>query len=169
MMLQLNPPLPLDTPKGPADAHFVIDYGSEGHILFVTFVRHSGECWTWQARECQLEKNVTGGIRSCPECDDLRLKLAETADQRDAMSMKADELCEKLTEANQELYVLKRPRAEPKMKYPVGCRVFLDGDDKATLVVGFHNPDGTYGVRSQDGDVIAACASESRLSDTLPF
>lgn len=27
MMLQLNPPLPLNTPKGPALAHFVLDYG----------------------------------------------------------------------------------------------------------------------------------------------
>jgi hypothetical protein len=81
MMLQLNPPVPLDTPKGPADAHLVIDYGSEGHILFVTFVRHSGECWTWQARECQLEKNVTGGVRACAECDNLRLEIDGLKDE----------------------------------------------------------------------------------------
>lgn len=63
-VLQLSPTIPLDTPKGPADAHFLIDYGSEGHVLFVTFVRATGECWTWQAREVKLEKNVTGGIRT---------------------------------------------------------------------------------------------------------
>jgi hypothetical protein len=181
MMLQLNPPLPMDTPKGIADAHFVIDYGSEGHILFVTFVRCSGECWTWQARECQLEKNVTGGIRSCTECenkqamiDGLEEALAESREQRDTISLAAERCYEQLKEARQAVAVLKRQAegvtpAEPKMKYPVGCQVFLDGNDKTTLVVGFHNPDGTYGVRSEDGDVIAACASESRLSDTLPF
>ena len=64
MILQLAPTLPLDTPKGPADAHFLIDYGSESHVLFVCFVRATGECWTWQARDVRLEKNITGGVRT---------------------------------------------------------------------------------------------------------
>jgi hypothetical protein len=29
MMMPLNPPMPLDTPKGPAFAHPGIDYGQE--------------------------------------------------------------------------------------------------------------------------------------------
>jgi hypothetical protein len=174
MMLQLNPPLPLDTPKGPADAHFVIDYGSEGHILFVTFVRHSGECWTWQARECQLEKNVTGGIRSCPECENKQQTIDELTAANQDLDSRFDQQIDRANQYYEEMTAMKRQAegvtpAKPKMKYSVGCQVFLDGDDKATLVVGFHNPDGTYGVRSQDGDMIAACASESRLSDTLPF
>ena len=63
-MLQLSPTLPLDTPKGAADAHFLIDYGSEAHLLFVCFVRATGECWTFAAKDCRLEKNITGGIRT---------------------------------------------------------------------------------------------------------
>lgn len=63
MMIQLAPTLPLDTPKGLSDAHFLIDYGSEAALLFVCFVRATGECWTWDSREVRLEKNVTGGIR----------------------------------------------------------------------------------------------------------
>jgi hypothetical protein len=63
MILQLDPTLPLDTPKGPADAHFLIDYGPEAHLLFVCFVRETGECWTWQSREVKLEKNITGRVR----------------------------------------------------------------------------------------------------------
>ena len=33
MILQLNPPLPLETPKGKAWAHFIIDYGLEHDLL----------------------------------------------------------------------------------------------------------------------------------------
>lgn len=61
--LQLNPPIPLDTPQGRADAHVLLDWGSESHILFVCFVRETGECWTFRAKDVRLEKNVTMGIR----------------------------------------------------------------------------------------------------------
>lgn len=63
MLLQLNPTLPLDTPKGLADAHFLIDYGSEANLLFVCFVRTTGEQWTFPNTQVKLEKNITGGIR----------------------------------------------------------------------------------------------------------
>ncbi len=46
-MIQLNPPLPLDTPKGKALCHFMIDYGPEHHLLWVCFQDETGECWTW--------------------------------------------------------------------------------------------------------------------------
>jgi hypothetical protein len=63
MLLQLNPTIPMDTPKGQADAHFLIDYGSEAQLLFVVFVRETGECWTFPGPQIRLEKNITGGIR----------------------------------------------------------------------------------------------------------
>lgn len=63
MILQLNPILPLDTPRGPAWAHFMIDYGSEHHLLWVCFLKESGECWTFTNPEIKLEKNVTMGVR----------------------------------------------------------------------------------------------------------
>jgi len=62
-MLQLAPVIPLDTPKGPADAHLVIDYGPEAKLLFVCFVRDTGEQWTFPNDEVRLERNLTGGVR----------------------------------------------------------------------------------------------------------
>ena len=43
---QLNPPLPLETSKGPGWAHFVIDYGQESALLWVVFLDVDGACWT---------------------------------------------------------------------------------------------------------------------------
>lgn len=63
MMMQLNPPLPLDTPKGPAYAHMVIDYSQEHYVLFVCFVCDTGECWVYPNRDVKLQKNLTMGIR----------------------------------------------------------------------------------------------------------
>lgn len=47
-MLRLEPPIELDTPKGRADAYFVIDYSSDGNLVWVTFVRGTGECWSFK-------------------------------------------------------------------------------------------------------------------------
>jgi hypothetical protein len=38
VLIQLNPPLPLETSKGPGWAHFVIDYGPESALLWVVFM-----------------------------------------------------------------------------------------------------------------------------------
>ena len=60
-MLQLNPPIPLDTPKGPALAHLVIDYGPEHNLLWVCFDDANGECWTWDNSKVRAQKNITMG------------------------------------------------------------------------------------------------------------
>ena len=65
-MMQLNPPLPVDTPRGPAYAHMVIDYSQEHYVLFVCFLQESGECWVLPNRDVKLQKNVTMGIRVAP-------------------------------------------------------------------------------------------------------
>lgn len=59
MILELNQPLPLETPKGKAMAYLVIDYGTEHHLLFVCFVKETGECWTFQGPDVRLERNET--------------------------------------------------------------------------------------------------------------
>jgi hypothetical protein len=46
VILQLNPPLPLETTKGAGWAYFVIDYGPEGALLWVVFMDSDGTCWT---------------------------------------------------------------------------------------------------------------------------
>ena len=61
---QLNPPIPMSTPKGDALAHVMIDYGPEYHILWVCFQDDTGECWTWQNPQIRGPKNVTMGRTS---------------------------------------------------------------------------------------------------------
>jgi len=61
LILQLNPSLPIKTPKGPALAHFLIDEGIEHDILWVCFQDDTGECWTWKNRDIRAQKNVTAG------------------------------------------------------------------------------------------------------------
>lgn len=60
-MLQLRPTIPLLTPKGAGDAHFAIDDGAEHDLLWVVFLRESGECWTFQNQDVRLEGNLTLG------------------------------------------------------------------------------------------------------------
>jgi hypothetical protein len=61
MLTQLNPPLPLLTPKGKAWAHLVIDYGPEADLLWVCFQDDDGACWTWRNRDVRIQGNVTIG------------------------------------------------------------------------------------------------------------
>lgn len=58
-ILQLNPTIPLDTPKGKAHAHVLIDYGEESHVLWLCFVDETGEAWTFRNTEVRLQKNET--------------------------------------------------------------------------------------------------------------
>ena len=66
MLLQLNPPLPLETPMGAALAHVLIDYGPEHSLLWVCFLDSSGECWTFPNEKVRAQKNATMG-RPAPE------------------------------------------------------------------------------------------------------
>ena len=60
MMLQLNPALPVVTPKGKGIAHVLIDYGVEADLIWVVF-QENGECWCWLNQEVKAEKNITFG------------------------------------------------------------------------------------------------------------
>lgn len=60
MMLQLDPPLPIITPKGPGLAHVLIDYGPEHDIVWVAFLEN-GECWSYRNQDIRAENNVTFG------------------------------------------------------------------------------------------------------------
>lgn len=61
MILQLNPPLPLETPQGKAWAHFIIDYGLEHDLLWVCFQDETRDCWTWSNKQIKIQKNITVG------------------------------------------------------------------------------------------------------------
>lgn len=58
---RLDPPLPLQTPKGKAYAHFLIDYGIEHDLMWVCFQQDTGECWTWKNSDIRADNNVTIG------------------------------------------------------------------------------------------------------------
>ena len=61
MIIQLNPPIPLNTLRGPAWAHFLIDYGPETDLYFVCFLDISGECWVFDNKDIRAQKNITLG------------------------------------------------------------------------------------------------------------
>lgn len=61
MILQLNPPLPVVTPKGKGLAHLIIDDGAESDLKWVCFLDDSGECWTYNNKMIRAQKNVTIG------------------------------------------------------------------------------------------------------------
>ncbi len=56
-MLRLDPPIPLDTPKGHALAHVLIDYGAECDLLWVCFQNETGEIWAWNNTEVRAQEN----------------------------------------------------------------------------------------------------------------
>jgi len=60
-ILQLDPPIPLDTPRGPGIAHLVIDYGLEQNLMWTVFLDENGECWTFSNPEIRAQKNITIG------------------------------------------------------------------------------------------------------------
>src|SRR5450755_1155476 len=60
-ILQLDPPIPVVTPKGEGYAHLLIDYGPEYNLLWVCFLDDSGECWTYDITQIRAQKNVTMG------------------------------------------------------------------------------------------------------------
>ena len=70
-MLQLDPPLPVTTPRGDALAHVLIDYGAEHDLLWVTF-QDNGQCWTWRNSEIRALKNVTMGRANVGVSDPCR-------------------------------------------------------------------------------------------------
>jgi hypothetical protein len=61
VILRLDPPLPLSTPKGPALAYFLIDYGLDYDLMFVCFIDATRECWTFRSPEIRAVENLTMG------------------------------------------------------------------------------------------------------------
>ena len=58
-VIRIDPPIPLTTPKGKAMAHFLIDYGFEHHLMWVTFIEETGECWTFRNPEIRMQSNIS--------------------------------------------------------------------------------------------------------------
>ena len=63
MITQLNPPLPLHTPKGPGLAHFVLDHGIEANLIWVVFLDEDGSCWSIPNPDIRMAWNWSAGRR----------------------------------------------------------------------------------------------------------
>lgn len=74
-MLQLNPPLPMLTPKGEGFAQFLIDYGPESDLYWTVFITATGEIWTFANREVRASKNITLGRT---QVEPIPARVAET-------------------------------------------------------------------------------------------
>jgi hypothetical protein len=61
MIIQLNPPIPLQTPKGNGLAWLVLDYGAEHHLLWTVAIDATGEIWTFKNPDVLALKNITMG------------------------------------------------------------------------------------------------------------
>ncbi len=60
-MIQLNPPIPMNTPKGEGFAHLMLDYGPESDLYWVVMITSTGEIWTYANRYVRGSKNITLG------------------------------------------------------------------------------------------------------------
>lgn len=61
MIIQLNPPIPMLTPKGKGLAWLVIDYSPEHHLMWTVAINETGELWTFPNSVVNAEKNITMG------------------------------------------------------------------------------------------------------------
>ena len=87
-LLQLDPPLPLNTPKGPGLAHVMIDYGPEHHLIWVVFLDTNGECWAFPNPEIRMRSNPTMGR---PSQSFTASRMTETETHRGVLSVKESE------------------------------------------------------------------------------
>ena len=84
-MLQLNPPIPMCTPKGEGFAHILIDYGPESDLYWTVLITDTGEIWTYANKYVRASKNITLG-RTQPE----RPPLDTTCEHRDKAVVAGD-------------------------------------------------------------------------------
>jgi hypothetical protein len=58
-MLQLDPPLWLETPKGVGLAHFVTWQSLEHSLMWTVFDEKTGQIWTWPNERVRAPKNIS--------------------------------------------------------------------------------------------------------------
>jgi hypothetical protein len=66
VIIQINPPLPVTTVKGRGFAHFLIDYSQEHDLIWVVFMKESGECWSLSNKDIRMDANFTLGTGKVP-------------------------------------------------------------------------------------------------------
>lgn len=61
MFTQLNPSIPMETPKGRGLAIAVIDYGLEHSLLWVVAIDATREIWCVPNADVRMQKNWSAG------------------------------------------------------------------------------------------------------------
>lgn len=61
MLTQLNPSIPMDTPKGRGFAIAVIDYSIEHSLLWVVAIDKTREIWCVPNRDVRIQANWSAG------------------------------------------------------------------------------------------------------------
>ena len=61
MIQQLNPTIPVVTPRGKGNAVGWIDYGMEDDLYWVVFQIDTCECWIWANKYIRAQENFTLG------------------------------------------------------------------------------------------------------------
>jgi len=61
MFTQLNPSIPMETPKGRGLAIAVIDYGLEHSLLWVVAIDATREVWCVPNADVRMQKNWSAG------------------------------------------------------------------------------------------------------------
>lgn len=67
MILQLNPQIPLETPKGKAQAIALLDYSEEHDLMWVCVLDAGGEIWVYRNADVRGCTNITMGRASAKE------------------------------------------------------------------------------------------------------
>jgi hypothetical protein len=62
-IIQLDPFLPVNTPKGKGSAVFLLDYGEENHVLWGVVLDADGTVWWVSNPEISLRSNWSMGRR----------------------------------------------------------------------------------------------------------
>ncbi len=66
-MIQLNPQIPVFTPKGKGWAFFLIDRSQEHDLEWVVFLDDGGTCWTFRNKDIRIQENYTFSRKNIQE------------------------------------------------------------------------------------------------------
>lgn len=80
MILELENPIPVITPKGKASVKFLIDRGVENDLEWVCVQDDTCECWSWRNPDIRFQKNITQGreyVSPFYDPEDVKLPSAE--------------------------------------------------------------------------------------------
>jgi hypothetical protein len=86
-ILRLDPPIPLETPRGQGYAHFLQDAGDERDMLWTVF-HEDGQIWTWPNYEVRCCRNVTLS-RPNPEKPMSFKSVQKKIERKDGVSKKS--------------------------------------------------------------------------------